>query len=160
MPDAEAVKRLYESELNAAKSAWEHGPMTRLKIGIVTALMVAPFIFLIGVGSFHLYQTGWSFIAWWPMAASFALAYLLAWWWARSHSKQLHATIAEDDLPTYWTERDRAAWMQVAKYVATCSAAGAGADGRSAPLCRRRPEAGTHASPGFTSRMPSIRSAI
>ena len=93
--------------------------MTRLKIGIVTALMVAPFVFLIGVGSYHLYQTGWSFIAWWPMAACFALAYLLAWWWARSQSKQLNAAIADDDLPTYWTERDRAAWQQVAKYVSS-----------------------------------------
>lgn len=92
--------------------------MTRIKIGIVTALMVAPFIFLIVVGSFHLYQTGWSFIAWWPMAASFALAYLLAWWWARSHGKQLDAAAATDDLPSYWTERDRAAWLQVANYVA------------------------------------------
>jgi predicted GTPase len=92
--------------------------MTRLKIGIVTALMMAPFVFLICVGTFHLYQTGWSFISWWPMAACFALAYLLAWWWARGQSQQLHAAVAEDDLPTYWTERDRAAWLQVVKYVA------------------------------------------
>ena len=91
--------------------------MTRLKVAIVTALMVLPFVFLIGVGAVHLYQTGWSFIAWWPMAGCLALAYLLAWWWARGRVKALESSLHDDDLPTYWTTRDRAAWAHVVEYV-------------------------------------------
>ena len=97
--------------------------MTRLKVAIVSALMLAPFLFLIGVGSYHLYESGWSFIAWWPMAASFALAYLLAWWWARSRVKILEtAAHTDDELPNYWTTRDRAAWAKVVDYVAKAPA--------------------------------------
>ncbi|MFO0936652.1 MAG: GTPase [Gemmataceae bacterium] len=96
--------------------------MSRLKIAIVTALMFAPLVFLVCVGAFHLYQTGWSFIAWWPMAACFALAYILAWWWAKARVKLLEAASDDGELPNYWTTRDRQAWTSVLQYVANAPA--------------------------------------
>lgn len=86
----------------------------KTRVCIVTALGLTPVVFLTGVGVYHLYDTGWSYIAYWPMAASFFASYALAWYWTR------RKTITPDTLPDtgekpaeYWTDRDREAWKLV-----------------------------------------------
>jgi uncharacterized protein len=79
----------------------------------VAVLALAPFVFLISVGSYHLYATGWGFIAWWPMMACFALAYLLGWRWTRRTRAQLLPDTGIAEPPATWTDRDRAAWRVV-----------------------------------------------
>jgi len=57
--------------------------MSKARIGLLLFLFLAPWLFLAGVGSYHLWSTGWLFWAWWPMFLAFGLAYLLAWHWTR-----------------------------------------------------------------------------
>ena len=57
--------------------------MSKARIGLLGFLFLAPWFFLIGAGSYHLWSTGWLFWAWWPMFLSFALAYFLGWRWTR-----------------------------------------------------------------------------
>src|SRR3569623_28580 len=84
--------------------------MSRVRIGVVALLFLAPWVFLIGVGSYHLWNTGWLFTAWWPMFLSFGLAYLLAWRW--THRRSLFPP--DDAQPSnYWTDRDKVAWEKV-----------------------------------------------
>jgi predicted GTPase len=84
--------------------------MSKARIAVVVVLFLAPFGFLAGVGSYHLWATDWLFWAWWPMFVSFGLAYLLAWRWTRAN-KILPPT--DTPPPNYWTERDKAAWEKV-----------------------------------------------
>jgi uncharacterized protein len=83
--------------------------MTRVRILSLIVLVVLPIAFLIGVGAYHLWDTGWAFYAWWPMGLSLALAYILAWRWQR----QIRARQAEAPPPMHWTDRDRLAWKSV-----------------------------------------------
>ena len=83
--------------------------MSRWRLATLAILFVLPLAFLAGVGGYALYRTGWAFYTWWPMAACFAAAYLLAWYWHRNRT-----LIPEPDAALgHWTERDRAAWALV-----------------------------------------------
>jgi predicted GTPase len=95
--------------------------MTKLRIVLVAILFAAPFAFMMGVGGYHLYATGWSYYAWWPMAVSMTVAYVLAWSWTRQSRGVLPKTgVAEP--PGYWTDRDRDAWKIVEAKAATLTA--------------------------------------
>ncbi|MCE9531301.1 MAG: 50S ribosome-binding GTPase [Planctomycetes bacterium] len=83
--------------------------MTRRRIIFLIALAAVPFLFLMGVGSYHLWQSGWFFYAWWPMALCFATAYFLAWRW----QKQMHKQVADEPPPMHYTDRDREAWKLI-----------------------------------------------
>ncbi len=87
--------------------------MTRARILTFVALVALPIIFLVGVGAYHLWETGWAFWAWWPMGISLAAAYILAWRW----QKQIRAKHAEAPPPMHWTDRDRLAWKNVEERV-------------------------------------------
>ena len=84
--------------------------MSKARIGLLVLFFLAPWAFLAGVGSYHLWSSGWIFWAWWPMFASFAMAYFLAWRWTRGR-KLLPTTEAPP--PNYWTDRDKQAWEKV-----------------------------------------------
>jgi predicted GTPase len=83
--------------------------MTRTRILILVLLASLPIFFLIGMGSYHLWQTGLWFWVWWPMALCWAAAYVLAWRWQR-RSRLARADV---EVPMHWTDRDRAAWKKV-----------------------------------------------
>ena len=85
--------------------------MPRARIAILLALVSAPALFLMGVGAYHLWSLGWGFHAWWPMALFLATAYYLAYRWTRRGRTFLPHT--GTDRPSYWTDRDRAAWEKV-----------------------------------------------
>jgi uncharacterized protein len=87
--------------------------MTRARILTFAALVALPIIFLVGVGAYHLWETGWAFWAWWPMGLCLAAAYILAWRW----QKQVRAKHAEAPPPMHWTDRDRLAWKSVEERV-------------------------------------------
>ncbi|MFO0803164.1 MAG: GTPase domain-containing protein [Gemmataceae bacterium] len=84
--------------------------MSKTRIAIVAVLFLAPWLFLAAAGSYHLWDRGWLFWAWWPMFASFGLAYLLAWRWTRG--RQILPDTAAPP-PNYWTDRDKLAWEKV-----------------------------------------------
>jgi len=83
--------------------------MTRFRLIALAALFFSPFIVLFGVGSYHLWDTGYLWV-WWPLLACFALAYFLAWRWTRRKGI-LPPTDAPP--PQYWTDRDKIAWDKV-----------------------------------------------
>src|SRR5262245_52551115 len=87
--------------------------MTRARILALVTLVALPIVFLLSVGAYHLWATGWAFWAWWPMGLCLALAYILAWRW----QKQLRARQAEAAVPMHWTDRDRLAWKSVEERV-------------------------------------------
>jgi hypothetical protein len=87
--------------------------MTRLRIAVIAVLFVAPFLFLIGAGSYHLWEAGWLFAAWWPMAISLTAAYGMLWYWTRRRSKTLLPETGHEEPPDYWTNRDQEAWKIV-----------------------------------------------
>jgi len=84
--------------------------MSRWRIGVVLVLVALPLVFLIGLGSFRLWQMGLGVYVWWPLSGSVAAGYFLAWYWLRQ--KQLWKPL---DLspPMHWTDRDREAWKLV-----------------------------------------------
>ncbi len=84
----------------------------KLRIAIVVTLVLIPVVFLVGVGLYHLWDRGWSFIAYWPMAACLLASYGLAWYWTRRLRQPLPSTETEP-LPGYWTDRDKQAWKVV-----------------------------------------------
>jgi predicted GTPase len=84
--------------------------LSKWRIGLLVTLFMLPWVFLIGVGSYHLWHTGWLFWAWWPMFLAFGLSYYLAWRWTRGKGL-LPDTDATP--PNYWTERDKLAWEKV-----------------------------------------------
>lgn len=87
--------------------------MTKSRISLLAFLVLGPFVFLIGAGSFHLYSTGWGFIAWWPMALSLTAAYLLGWRWTRKNRAKLLPDTGKEPPPLTWTDRDKLAWQVV-----------------------------------------------
>ena len=84
--------------------------MSKARIGLLGFLFLAPWFFLIGAGSYHLWSTGWLFWAWWPMFLSFALAYFLGWRWTR---RKGFLPTTDTPPPNYWTDRDKLAWDKV-----------------------------------------------
>jgi predicted GTPase len=84
--------------------------MSHWRIAVVFALLVIPFAALAGVGSYALWERGWGFYAWWPLAGCMALGYALGWYW--QHRRQL---LRPPDFapPMHWTERDAQAWKLV-----------------------------------------------
>jgi uncharacterized protein len=88
-----------------------------LKVALVLLFASAPVIFLVSVGSYHLYTTGWSFIAYWPMALCWLLAFGLGWFWTRQlRQKVKPQEQPEVPTPNYWTARDHQAWELVQKH--------------------------------------------
>ena len=84
--------------------------MSRWRLGLLLLLVTAPVIFLAGLGCYFLWERHWSFWAWWPMFASWAIAYGLGWYWARKQ-KLLRPP---DFRPTAAsTQRDQRAWKLV-----------------------------------------------
>jgi predicted GTPase len=61
---------------------------------------------LAGLGSFYLWKAGLAVIVWWPLAATWVLGYVLAWYWQRKN--QLLRPV-DFTPPLYWTERDKQA---------------------------------------------------
>src|SRR5439155_10700483 len=51
--------------------------MSRWRILVLLGLFFTPFIFLIGVGCYHLWDRGWTFYAWWLMSLLFTASFLL-----------------------------------------------------------------------------------
>ena len=86
-------------------------PSFRWKLrGLLAAVLIlTPVVFLVGVGLYHLWATGWAFITYWPMATCFLTAYALGWYWSRQLRRAIPAADGEP-LPVYWTDRDRTAW--------------------------------------------------
>ncbi len=87
----------------------------KLRIAIVVLLFAAPVFFLLGVGVYHLWDAGYAFAAWWPMALCFLAAYGLAWHWTRRR-KSLMMPKGKVEVPNHWTERDKEAWAVVQAY--------------------------------------------
>lgn len=86
---------------------------------VIAGLVLAPLLFLVCVGSYHLYSTGWGFIAWWPMAGCLALAYFLGWRWTRKSKLKLLPDTGIAEPPGTWTDRDRQAWKVVERRAAS-----------------------------------------
>jgi predicted GTPase len=86
--------------------------MSRWRRGRVLQLIAAPLLFLAGLGSYYLWEKHWSFAAWWPMFACWAVAYVLGWYWAR---KQSLLPPPDFNPPVASTDRDRQAWQLVAE---------------------------------------------
>jgi predicted GTPase len=84
--------------------------MSRWRIGLVLGLIVAPFLFLAGAGSYYLWSLHWGFFAWWPLALSMGMGYTLGWYWQR---KRLLLHPPDFNAPRHWTERDAGAWRLV-----------------------------------------------
>lgn len=96
----------------------------KLRIGVVAFLFLAPVLFLLGAGAYHLWVSGYAFLAWWPMALCFLAAYGLAWHWTRRR-KTLMLPKKLIETPNYWTERDRDAWALVQSYSESVAPLGA-----------------------------------
>ena len=73
--------------------------MTKLRILAIAILFAAPFLFLMGAGSYHLWESGWLFAAWWPMALCLTVAYGLLWYWTRRRSKTLLPDTGHEEPP-------------------------------------------------------------
>lgn len=94
-------------------------PRYKFRIAVVTLLALAPVVFLAGVGMYHLWDRGWSFTAYWPMAVCWLAAYLLGQYWTR---RRKPAETTSRPAPEYWTDRDRAAWKIVEAHAAAVPA--------------------------------------
>jgi predicted GTPase len=81
----------------------------RWRLIILGVLIVAPSVFLMGYGAYQMWLQGWGAWAWWPMAGSLALAYVLAWRWQRRN----RLLTVPFDTPLHWTDRDLEAWKLV-----------------------------------------------
>ena len=86
--------------------------MLKTRLAVMAVLFLAPWVFLIGAGSYYLWKSGLLFWAWWPMLLCFGLSYFLAWRWTRRNANLLPPT--ETDPPNYWTDRDKLAYEKVA----------------------------------------------
>jgi uncharacterized protein len=88
-----------------------------LKVALVLFLSAAPVLFLVGVGSYHLYITGWSFTTYWPMSLCWLLSFGLGWYWTRPLRRKVKSE-EQPEIPTpnYWTDRDHRAWEIVQKH--------------------------------------------
>ena len=83
--------------------------MSRTRVAVLIVLVALPALFLMGEGSYHLWETGWFFLAWCGMALCLSLAYVLAWRWQRAN-RLLRMDFPQ---PLHWTDRDELAWQLV-----------------------------------------------
>ncbi|HET6575524.1 MAG TPA: GTPase [Fimbriiglobus sp.] len=90
-------------------------PRYWFRIAVVALLALAPVVFLSGVGMYHLWDRGWSFTAYWPMALCWLAAYLLGRYWTRRRKPTETTSIPT---PEYWTDRDKRAWAIVEAHAA------------------------------------------
>jgi predicted GTPase len=90
--------------------AAEGRAMSRWRIALVLGLTLAPWVFLAGVGSYYLWSLHWGFFAWWPMALSMAVGYILGWYWQR---KRLLLRPPDFEALHHWTDQDKQAWRLV-----------------------------------------------
>jgi predicted GTPase len=84
--------------------------MSRWRLAILVLLVTAPVIVLAGLGCYYIWERNWSFMAWWPMFASWAIAYGLGWYWARNKSLLRPPDFSPSAAST---ERDQRAWKLV-----------------------------------------------
>src|SRR4051812_48414405 len=84
--------------------------MSRWRIAVLVMLTVAPFLGLAGVGLYFLWERGLSMYTGWIIAAFFAAAYGLAWYWQRTQQLVLPISFRPS---LHWTDRDREAWQLV-----------------------------------------------
>jgi predicted GTPase len=84
--------------------------MSRWRIAVVIGLILVPFLFLAGIGSYYLWTMHWGFFAWWPMALCMAVGYTLGWYWQR---QRLLLRPPDFTAPRHWTERDNQGWRLV-----------------------------------------------
>src|SRR5205085_1297772 len=84
--------------------------MSRWRILTVAALVVGPFVVLAVLGSYFLWERGWSIRVWWPLTFCMMAGYLLGWRWQRQR-KLLRPV--DFEAPAHWTERDGQAWKLV-----------------------------------------------
>jgi hypothetical protein len=82
-------------------------PLARWQIAVLTGLFALPLGFLLAMGGYTLWERGWWFWAWFPMAVCIGTAYYLAYRWQQQF---LVATKLEPEF--HWTERDKSA-MQI-----------------------------------------------
>ncbi len=84
--------------------------MSKVRVGILIVLFMAPWFALMGFGSYYLWHEGWMRWAWIPMFLCIALSYFFAWRWTRGTG-----LLPPTETPTqnYWTARDKAAWEKV-----------------------------------------------
>lgn len=95
-------------------------PGFKFRVAAVTVLALAPVAFLAGVGTYHLWDRGYSFPAWAGMAVCFLAAYGLAWYWTRKGSlRSALPSTGPETAPGYWTDRDREAWKLVEAHAAS-----------------------------------------
>lgn len=83
--------------------------MTRLRVIVLVILFLLPFVVLLGIGGYHLWEHSYLWV-WWPLLACMGLSYFLAWRWTR---KQGLLPPTDTPPPEYWTERDKIAWEKV-----------------------------------------------
>jgi predicted GTPase len=86
--------------------------MSRWRLEVLVILFLAPFLFLVAVGGYHLWSHGWSLYASIPMTLCFSAAFLLALYWQRKHRllpKQ------DFETPPPGADRDAVAWQIVAR---------------------------------------------
>src|SRR5438874_11374294 len=84
--------------------------MSRWRLAILLLFATAPVIVLAGLGGYFIWERRWSFWAWWPMFASWAIAYGLGWYWARKRSLLRPPDFSPAAAST---ERDQRAWKLV-----------------------------------------------
>src|SRR5262245_29797008 len=99
--------------------------MSKARVAVVVLLFLVPWVFLVGVGGYHLFYAksgvvvrlfgfehdfSWMFWVAWLLLLSMGLSYYLAWRWTRGN-EILPPTDAP--APNYWTDRDKAAWERV-----------------------------------------------
>jgi predicted GTPase len=84
--------------------------MSRWRVVLVVVLIVAPFLFLAGAGSYHLWTEGYGWYVWGFMVVCMGLGYGLGWYW--QHKRQLLRPV-EVPPPGHWTARDQEAWRLV-----------------------------------------------
>lgn len=84
--------------------------MRRFRVTVVFFLFAAPFVFLLGMGWYALWERGWAFWTWWAVAGSLAAAYGLALYWFRKHRLIQPLDFTATNLST---DQDREAWKLV-----------------------------------------------
>lgn len=83
----------------------------RWRLIVLGILLAGPVLFLAGYGAYQLWLSNWWAWLWWPLAACFTMAYLLAWRW----QKQRRLLRVDFVTSSHWTPRDQQAWQLVIK---------------------------------------------
>lgn len=83
--------------------------MNRWQLSGILLLILAPAIILIGLGAYHIWVSGQTWL-WWVLLGLLGLGYFFAWRWTR---RQRQLPLPESSAPSYWTEQDRQAWAKV-----------------------------------------------